>query len=96
MKRICQLCAGFLWRGKEQNARGAKVRWEDICLPKSEGGLGLKDIISWNTACMLQNIWAIICRSGSLWIAWIEEYVLKGKSFCNTQPPKTAVEVGKN
>ena len=56
MKRICQLCAGFLWRGNEHNARGAKVSWEEICLPKSEGGLGLKDIISWNTACMLQNI----------------------------------------
>ena len=29
----------------------------------------------------MQNIWAIITKSGSLWIAWIQEYVLKGKSL---------------
>ena len=30
-----------------------------ICLPKSEGGLGLKDLFSWNQACVMQNLWAI-------------------------------------
>ena len=37
--------------------------------------------MSWNQACVLQNIWAIITKSGSLWIAWIHECVLKGMSF---------------
>ena len=30
---------------------------------------------------MLQNIWAIIAKSSSIWIAWIQEYVLKEGSF---------------
>ena len=50
-------------------------------MPKSEGGLGLKELVSWNQSCVMQNIWAIIVRAGSLWIAWIQEYVLKGRSF---------------
>ena len=29
----------------------------------------------------MQNIWAIICRVGSIWIAWIQVYVLKGRSI---------------
>ena len=44
--------------------------------------------MSWNQACILQNIWAIISKAGSLWIAWIETYVLKGRSIweaLNTQ-----------
>ena len=50
-----------------------------MCLPKSESGLGLKKLVSWNQACIIQNIWAIIVRAGSPWIAWIQEYVLKGR-----------------
>ena len=47
------------------------MSWKAICQPKDEGGLGLKDILTWNHACVLQNIWAIITKAGSLWIAWI-------------------------
>ena len=69
LKRICQLCAGYLWQGKESTVKGARVSWKTICYPKSEGGLGIKDLDSWNKACIIQNIWAIITQSGSLWIA---------------------------
>ena len=41
LKRIMQLCSSFLWKGKDQSARGARVSWDCICYPKSEGGLGL-------------------------------------------------------
>ena len=75
MKKISQLCLGFFWKGKNQSAKGARVSWEAICYPKSEGGLGLKDLMSWNQECMLQNIWAIMVKAGSLWITWINEYV---------------------
>ena len=81
LQRINQICAGFLWHGKEKSAQGARVSWKAICFPKSEGGLGLKDTISWNKACILQNIWAIITKAGSLWIAWLQAYVLKGRSL---------------
>ena len=47
------------------------MSWKAICQPKDEGGLGLKDILTWNQACVLQNIWTIITKAGSLWIAWI-------------------------
>ena len=57
------------------------MSWASICLPKSERGLGVKDISSWNKACIMQNIWAIISKAESIWIAWINEYVLKGRSF---------------
>ncbi|KAE8662023.1 hypothetical protein F3Y22_tig00113721pilonHSYRG00100 [Hibiscus syriacus] len=51
--------AKLRWQiGVDQNssevlAVGARVRWGKICTPKSEGGLGLKDIKSWNKSCML-------------------------------------------
>ena len=57
------------------------MKWKTICHPKSEGGLGLKDMLSWNQACIMQNVWAIISKAGSIWIAWIQAYVLKGRDF---------------
>ncbi|GJZ47445.1 hypothetical protein Tco_0601277 [Tanacetum coccineum] len=39
---IQQLIHGFLWCNGEYKKRKAKVSWEDICLPKREGGLGIQ------------------------------------------------------
>ncbi|GKC72812.1 reverse transcriptase domain, reverse transcriptase zinc-binding domain protein [Tanacetum coccineum] len=38
---IHQLIRGFLWWNGEYKQGKAKVAWDDICLPKEEGGLGL-------------------------------------------------------
>ena len=81
LNKVNQMCAGFLWKGKAFTAKGARVNWKDVCHPRSEGGLGLKDMASWNKACIMQNIWAIICKAGSIWIAWVEAYMLKGRDF---------------
>jgi len=53
----------FLWSGKDEKAK-AKVSWEKICVPKKEGGLGLKRIGAWNKAAMLRHIWNLFDQSG--------------------------------
>jgi hypothetical protein len=55
--------------------------WTDLCYPKKEGGLGLKDLEVWNHASMLQHVWNLFARLGSIWVAWIKENILKNKSF---------------
>ena len=81
LKKINQLCSSFFWKGSDAPTRGARVKWSIICLPKIEERLGVKDIFNWNKACIIQNILAIISKARSLWIAWINAYVLKGRSF---------------
>lgn len=39
---IESLCSAFLWSGSPHQTNKAKVKWEDLCYPKSEGGLGLR------------------------------------------------------
>ncbi|GKE19955.1 putative reverse transcriptase domain-containing protein [Tanacetum coccineum] len=41
---IQQLMYGFLWCNGEYKRGRAKVDWDDICLPKSERGLGLRSL----------------------------------------------------
>nr|GEW40039.1 hypothetical protein [Tanacetum cinerariifolium] len=44
ISNIHQLIGGFLWCNGEYKRGRAKVAWEDICLPKKEGGLGLRSL----------------------------------------------------
>ncbi|XP_039067947.1 uncharacterized protein LOC120213999 [Hibiscus syriacus] len=81
INRINQLCSRYLWKGSDSSASGARVSWGMICSPKYEGGLGLKDLKSWNKVCMMQLIRNLLAGQGSLWIAWTHTYVIKSKDF---------------
>ena len=55
--KIEQIFSSFLWSGKQGNARRAKIRWETVCLPKEEGGLGLRQVKDSNDASVMKHIW---------------------------------------
>ncbi|GJU23286.1 hypothetical protein Tco_1156628 [Tanacetum coccineum] len=59
----------------------ANVAWEDICLPKREGGLGLRSLDTFNMELMTTHIWNIVTNKESLWVRWIHTYKLKHRSF---------------
>ncbi|PPR88263.1 hypothetical protein GOBAR_AA32431 [Gossypium barbadense] len=75
------MCTRILRKGKESSATGAKISWNQLCSLKSEGGLGLKDLYSWNKACILQLIRNILAGEGSLWVARIRAYIIKDADF---------------
>ena len=68
LNKISQLCSHFFWKGNNTFSRGARVSCQAICHPKVEGGLGLKDTLSWNQMCMIHHLWSIFSKSGSLWL----------------------------
>jgi len=69
----------FLWSGSDVKAK-AKVAWDKLYMPKKEGGLGIKNIEVWNQASMLNHIWNLFTKDGSLWVAWLDINWLKGRS----------------
>ncbi|GKE48477.1 hypothetical protein Tco_1479735, partial [Tanacetum coccineum] len=56
MTDIEQLMRGFLWCQGPLRRGKAKVSWDSVCLPKAEGGLGLRKIESFNVALMSYHI----------------------------------------
>ena len=50
IQRLTQLQRNFLWGGKigDDRRKIAWVAWEDICRPKQEGGLGVKNLKVFN------------------------------------------------
>ena len=41
-EKVDSFCASFLWKNKTTSAAGSREVWEDVCHPKSEGGLGIR------------------------------------------------------
>ncbi|XP_071713252.1 uncharacterized protein [Rutidosis leptorrhynchoides] len=83
IKDIEKILRGFLWCQGEMKRGKTKVKWDDLCKPKDEGGLGLKRLKHWNVALMSTHIWSIITRKESLWVRWIHMYKLEGTNFWN-------------
>ncbi|KAF8081619.1 hypothetical protein N665_0874s0013 [Sinapis alba] len=81
LKEIERLCAAFLWSGPDLQTKKAKVSWQDICLPKSEGGLDIRSLKEVNKVHCLKLIWRIASSRSSLWVKWIHCYLIQKGSF---------------
>ncbi|KAK6150433.1 hypothetical protein DH2020_015365 [Rehmannia glutinosa] len=75
-KNVIKLCRNFLWGSKK-----ACVAWKTCCLPKHEGGLGLRDIKSWNHALLAKILRNIHANKQTLWYCWIHHYYLRNRSI---------------
>lgn len=81
IKKIESLCSRFLWAGKTDASKGAKVAWATVCLPKKEGGLGLRRFTAWNSTLCLKYVWNLFSGHESLWAQWHKYHNIKSKSF---------------
>lgn len=49
----------FFWTSLNLKKTGAKIKWDFVCTPKKEGGLGIRDLEVWNRAVMSKLLWYI-------------------------------------
>lgn len=78
---IESMCSAFLWSGSPTVTHKAKVSWEDVCYPKQEGGLELRRFRDTSRVFALRLIWLLFTQTGSFWVAWTKEYLLKHGSY---------------
>ncbi|GKA84983.1 reverse transcriptase zinc-binding domain-containing protein [Tanacetum coccineum] len=78
---IEQIMRQFLWCHGSSGLGRSKVAWEIVCLPKDEGGLGIRRLECFNSALMAAHVWKLLTLKESLWVKWIHEYKLKGRNF---------------
>ncbi|KAL0444882.1 UNVERIFIED_CONTAM: hypothetical protein Slati_2210900 [Sesamum latifolium] len=81
IREIEKRLRSFLWKGC--NGVGyAKVSWQQVCRPVTEGGLGIRDILALNKGLMSKHLWRIIVADrSSVWVDWIIQYRLRGTSI---------------
>ncbi|XP_033134016.1 uncharacterized protein LOC117127540 [Brassica rapa] len=88
IKQIQSLCSCFLWTGNITRKGVAKIAWSTVCLPKKEGGLGLRDFETWNKTLCLKLIWMLYTPNPSLWASWIRKYKIGDESFWSLEAKK--------
>ncbi|XP_062103917.1 uncharacterized protein LOC133815045 [Humulus lupulus] len=83
IKEVEKLCRQFLWGASGTYSKLHLASWQQVCLPKAFGGLGLRDSASWNRALLAKYIWAVTTKHDTLWVKWIQHVYLKGADFWN-------------
>lgn len=56
----------FWWGQRGEEKRTHWLRWEELCKPKSEGGIGLRDLAIFNKALLAKQGWRLIQNRNSL------------------------------
>ena len=83
------LIRNFWWGQQEKERKLAWLAWEKMCMPKSEGGMGFKDLKAFNLALLAKQGWHLAQNTESL-----AHRVLKARYFPNSS--FLEVQVGKN
>ncbi|RYQ97763.1 hypothetical protein Ahy_B08g093845 [Arachis hypogaea] len=65
---IDKICRNFLWRSVSSGRKLHLMSWEKVCLPKSQGSLGLKPARVLNNANLMKLAWKLIHNKDALWV----------------------------
>ncbi|KAJ8429587.1 hypothetical protein Cgig2_023793 [Carnegiea gigantea] len=57
--KIIGICRNHLWSGVGEYKKAPYISWHQTCLPKSQGGIGIKDLSTWNKATIAKLTWAV-------------------------------------
>nr|GEV90679.1 hypothetical protein [Tanacetum cinerariifolium] len=77
-----QIMRGFLW-SQDNTSRGkVKVAWDVVCIPKQEGGIGIRRLDHFNKALMVSHVWKLLSLKESLWVKmtfmWFDKWCVAG------------------
>jgi len=57
----------FLWGGGRKQRKIVWVNWETVYLPKDKGGLGIRDLRTFNTTLLGKWRWELFQNQGEMW-----------------------------
>lgn len=69
-KKMDNIRANFLWQGTKDKFKYHMAKWEMVCRPKDQGGLGIINTRTMNDSLMVKWIWKIFQEPDDLWF-WI-------------------------
>ena len=88
IKQVEGICRNFLWSGKDTGRKNL-VAWEVVTLPLEEGGLGVKEVLSWNKSIFIKLAADIVLGKQNVWTLWVHCNLLRGRDIWDVQPKQT-------
>ncbi|KAL5541874.1 hypothetical protein UlMin_009584 [Ulmus minor] len=77
----------FWWGSNDTNPRPLCLKaWDDICVPKDDGGLGFRRMVDMNLALLSKWGWDFQTRSSSKCLSFLQSKYLRTEGFRTTTP----------
>lgn len=86
LEEIEKVCRHYFCAGNDMSRKPALVSWEEVCRPKHSGGLGIKNLLLWNTDALGVHVWNVANKKDMLWVKWVSEIYLQGETIWEHQP----------
>ncbi|XP_074313622.1 uncharacterized protein LOC141648803 [Silene latifolia] len=88
--RVDAICRNFLWEGHAEYSSVPRLAWHKVCVPKREGGLGLKESHVWNVETIGKLVWWLAVKPDKLWVRWVHHIYIKNGDWLNHNPSSDA------
>ena len=88
-KEMTDAMSSFWWGDTEDHRRMHWMAWWHMCIPKKDGGMGFRDLHSFNLAMLAKQSWRLISQPDSLCAR-----VLKAKYYPNCNILKASPKKG--
>ncbi|GAU27776.1 hypothetical protein TSUD_215870 [Trifolium subterraneum] len=67
LKLLVRIQRNFLWGGGLVEKKLCWIKWDQICLPKNRGGLGVKNLELFNIALLSKWKWRLLDEGDTIW-----------------------------
>jgi hypothetical protein len=67
IKQLIKIQRNVLWGGGLGDRRLCCVKWDQICLPKEQGGLGVKNLAIFNKSLLGKWKWRVLSEDDAVW-----------------------------
>ncbi|KAJ8439568.1 hypothetical protein Cgig2_024155 [Carnegiea gigantea] len=74
--KVASVLVKYYKKNAWKSNQGLELK-ETVCKPKKNGGLGLKDISTWNTTLVTRHLGDVAMKKDDLWVKWVHEQYLR-------------------
>lgn len=95
IKELTSVMRKFLWGKLDKDMYLSMIAWHKICVPVEQGGLGIRDVATFNQALLLKIVWQLASNQDRLWVQLMRAKYFPRGGFGRSKARPTQAEYGK-